>query len=114
MGRHRLHLAFVAVLGLGVGVTVGACSDDWESPRCTAYENIRSVCASGCPQMADCSLLDTLATKSASELDLTEFDACIECLDAEATAGTCRDCELEASGESCRDKLADWLDLDCL
>jgi len=70
-----------------------------------------SVIAIGC---SDAAVLDTLESLSASELDLTDFDACIDCLDTEATEGTSRDCALEPSDESCRALLSTALDLTCL
>ncbi len=114
MKRTLSHWVVVGLLVCVSGLGVAACTDNWRSPRCTSYESFRSECAPGCPEMADCALLDDLSSLSASELDLADFDACIACLDAEAESGTCRDCQLEPNGESCKALLADWLDLDCL
>lgn len=114
MKRHLMHLSLIGLFGLVAAVGLTACEDNWRSPRCTSYENFRSTCAPSCPELADCALLDTLESLSASELDLADFDACIACLDDEADTGTCRDCQLEPNGESCQALLADWLDLDCL
>ncbi len=112
MNRNSSLLVVCLVTGIGLGTT--ACSDDWRSPRCSQYQNYVEQCAPDCPAIADCALLDTLESLSASELDLADFDACITCLDDEASLGTCRDCQLEPNGESCKALLSTWLDLDCL
>lgn len=114
MKRWLTHPVLCSLLLVGGGLAATACSDDWRDPRGPAYENYRAQCAPSCPELTDRALLDTLESRSASELDLTGFDACIECLDSEATEGTCRDCDLEPDGDSCKELLAHWLELDCL
>ncbi len=106
MPHHNLPMAILVAL---LCTTTSACVEYTDTCSPMDLDSYLVECAQGCQLVQSCDRYNVLTASTKLNVDI-----CSECLQSEAALGSCRDCVLQSSQESCREFLATTLDMNCL